>query len=91
MNKFALALFAILLLGGCTESAKQTEKVNRKSPSANSPTAPDTSVTRTGADGSGPDAADAASPIDAARLLAATIETAKAENKRVMVHLGAPG
>ncbi len=32
-----------------------------------------------------------AQPIDAAQLLSSSLATATAENKRVMVHLGAPG
>jgi hypothetical protein len=34
--------------------------------------------------------ADEASPVDAERLLASTLENAAADNKRVIVHLGAP-
>jgi hypothetical protein len=50
-----------------------------------------TPAAQTAAAESVPDAAEAPSPIDAERLLASTLESAKAENKRVMVHLGAPG
>ena len=53
-------------------------------------------VTETNAENDSPPVANAtgaaeASSIDAAILLASTLENAKAENKRVMAHLGAPG
>ena len=61
-----------------------------KSTTASATVATETSGAQSAAGKSVPDAADAGSPIDAARLLASTLERAKAENKRVMVHLGAP-
>ena len=90
MKRSALRLFAVLLLGGCAESAKETEMADDKSPAANATEAAETPAVQTAAGGSVPDAAEAASPVDAERLLASTLESAKADNKRVMVHLGAP-
>ncbi len=80
MKRFALGLFVVLLLGGCAESAKETGTASDKSPAASQTTAGEPV----------PDAAEATSPVDAEKLLASTLKSAKADNKRVMVHLGAP-
>ena len=86
MKRFALGSFGVLLLIGCADLAKEMEMVNDKLPAANATVATETPAAESVADG----AADAASPIDAERLLASTLQNAKAANKRVMVHLGAP-
>ena len=88
MKKSALGLFAVVLLSGCAESARETKVENDSLPVANATEASETPSAETAEP---PEAVEAASPIDAAELLASTLERAKAENKRVMVHLGAPG
>lgn len=75
MKRSFLRLLSILVLAGCAESGIETEIVNDNSPVANGP-APDTSAEVTS--------------VDAERLLASTLESAKADDKRVIVHLGAP-
>jgi hypothetical protein len=88
MKRSVLGLFAVLLLGGCSDSVRDMEMGNDKSPAANATVATETPATPAAAAGSA--AVEAALPVDAGRLLAATLERAKADNKRVMVHLGAP-
>lgn len=90
MKRIALGLFAVLLLGGCADSVEQTEMVDDKSPGAKATTATEKPMAQTAASDSVPDTAEAASRLDAERLLASTLECAKADSKRVMVHLGAP-
>ena len=90
MKRSAISLFAVLLLGGCAESVEETEMANDKSPAANATVATETPAARIAAGESVPDAAEAASAVDAEMLLASTLESAKADNKRVIVHLGAP-
>jgi hypothetical protein len=90
MKRSVLGLFAVLLLGGCSDSVRDMEMGNDKSPAANATVATETPATPAAAAGSAAAAVEAALPVDAARLLAATLERAKADNKRVMVHLGAP-
>ncbi len=90
MKRFTVGLLAALLLGGCRDSARETKTWDDKSPATSSAAASDTSAGRSeGADDTF-DAADAVVPVDAESLLAATFAAAKMEDKRVMVHLGAP-
>ena len=84
MKKTALGILAILLLGGCVESAKDLEPATGKSVAAKA------SVPQTAATESVPNTTLADSSVDAAELLASTLRSAKAADKRVMVHLGAP-
>lgn len=90
MKRTALGLFAVLLLGGCGDSVEQTEMVDGKLPTAKATTATEGPMAQNAASDSALDTAEAASPLDAERLLASTLECAKADSKRVMVHLGAP-
>lgn len=87
MNKSAICLFAVFLLGGCDESVEETETLNDKPTAADVRMPAETpSVRSTEAESV---AAEATPPSDAESLLTATLEIAKADNKRVMVHLGA--
>jgi hypothetical protein len=90
MERSALGLCAVLLLCGCSDSVREMEVVNERSPAANANVATETPATQAAAAESVPDAVETALPVDAERLLASTLESAKADNKRVMVHLGAP-
>ena len=90
MKRSALKLFVVLLLGGCAESVDEAEMVNDESSAANAAVATETPAAQPAAAVSVSDTAEEASSVDAERLLASTLEKAKAENKRVMVHLGAP-
>ncbi len=90
MTRFAFGLFGLLLLGGCADSVKEAETVTGKSPVGNVPVATEKPSARTTVAESVPGAAEVASAVDAERLLASTLASAKADNKRVMVHVGAP-
>ena len=86
MKRSALRLFAVLLLGGCSVPATETELAKDESTARGT----ETSSTQSVAGESLSDAPDAASSGDAERLLASALQSAKADDKRVMVHLGAP-
>ena len=88
--KTTLGLLAVLLLGGCADSGNDVQPANGKSPADDAATAAQEPAARTAAVESGPVATAADSSLDAERLLASTLESAKAQNKRVLVHLGAP-
>ena len=90
MKRSALRLFAVLLLGGCAESVEETEMANDKSPVANATVTTETPTAENAAAELFSDPAEAISPVDADMLLASTLDSAKADNKRVIVHLGAP-
>jgi hypothetical protein len=90
MKSLPLGLLAVLVLGGCGTSAPETATPNGRSPVNKAMVPPETSGDQTVAAESAPPVVEAAPLVDAERLLASTLATAKAENKRVMVHLGAP-
>jgi len=75
MKRSALGLLGVLLLGGCADSGEDAAIVTKKSPARNTATESP--------------AAEKGSPLDAERLLASALASAKADDKRVMVHLGA--
>jgi hypothetical protein len=91
MGKTALAILAFLVLGGCADSAKDVEPAISKSPTAEemSVTAQELAAQPVTIE-SVFDTKMADSSVDAAALLAFTLELAKAADKRVIVHLGAP-
>jgi hypothetical protein len=61
-----------------------------KSAAADVPVAAEPPAARVAPNPVDPAAQEAASTVDAEALLASTLEQAKTDNKRVMVHLGAP-
>jgi hypothetical protein len=89
-KKSALTLFALVLLSGCSQSASETTSEDDSSPTANATQAAETSSAAPTTVIEPPDATSVTAPIDAAKLLASTLERAQVEDKRVIVHLGAP-
>jgi hypothetical protein len=89
MNKFAHSFLAAVLLSGCAESARDSKPGNESPPVSAAKETLKTPPSQT-ATADPTAAAEVASATDAASLLASTLEEAKAQNKRVMVHLGAP-
>lgn len=92
---FLLGL-AVLAVGGCAESAKsgKPESGDRSADKsaakvADVPQEPVVPSAATAPDSDTDIVADDA-PLNAEALLASTLENAKADDKRVMVHLGAP-
>ncbi len=90
METTVLAILAILLLGGCADSAKDVKPATGKSPTATATVTAQELAAQTAATESVSDTTLADWSVDAAVLLASTLEVAKAADKRVMVHLGAP-
>ncbi len=83
MHKATLLIFACLLFGGCADSAREEK------PTTDDATAGELAAQPATAESvSGKALADTSN--DATILLASTLERAKAADKRVMVHLGAP-
>lgn len=78
MNRAILGLVGILLIAGCTDSTRENEVGNGKTSSA------------VAENGSGGSDADRQSAVDAEQVLASALENARANDKRVLVHLGAP-
>lgn len=94
MKKTAVALLAVWLLAGCTDSAKKVDSVTKTSPQAKATEKTQELAAQTAKTESKSDTTLAESPVDATVdatvLLATTLEKAKSTDKRVMVHLGAP-
>lgn len=90
MKKTAVALLAVWLLAGCTDSAKKVDSVTKTSPQAKATEKTKELAAQTAKTESKSDTTLAESPVDATVLLATTLEKAKSTDKRVMVHLGAP-
>ena len=86
MEKFAVWSLATLLLGGCTESAREVEIATR-----NSVTDSAFAVGETRTFKPGPKAVEVTSPVDAEAALASTLERARADKKRVFVHVETAG
>jgi thiol-disulfide isomerase/thioredoxin len=78
MTRSALALCGALLLGGCADTAPEANTPAGKSGAASVQIE------------SAPDSARTGPLVDAERLLAEALAQAKSENKRVLLHLGAP-
>jgi hypothetical protein len=83
MKKAALGLLAALLVFGCADSVRES-----KSASIAEPTTKPATQSATGKSAS--EAKPTESRIDAEKLFNDTLASAKMQNKRVMVHLGAP-
>ena len=79
MKKFGFAVLAAVFFLGCTESGTELEST-------------DSSVQPKSAETTSPPSQETASPSsnDAQGLLASAMASAQADDKRVMVHLGAP-
>lgn len=90
MKNTALGLFTVLLLGGCADSAMDAKPVGSQSPAASADVAAQDPILHSDGSESDLKTTAVASSVDAERLLASTLENAKTQNKRVMVHLGAP-
>ena len=102
MKTATIGLLAILLLSGCssanTEPAESEPIVGDSSPAAvtdsadpsQDQSAPDSNDASDGHDRTEAASKETASLVDAEQLLASTLACARADNKRVMVHLGAP-
>ena len=80
---------AALLLAGCADTGKEVKPAGGKSPTADADVAGQETADLSTAVASDP-ATTAHASVDAEKLLASALETAKADNKRVLVHLGAP-
>ncbi|MEQ1906482.1 MAG: hypothetical protein ABL888_20025 [Pirellulaceae bacterium] len=83
MKKTALGLLAALLLVGCADSGRESKPASVAEPTTKpaTPSATGKSVAET---------KTTESRIDAEKLFNDTLAIAKMQNKRVMVHLGAP-
>ena len=90
MQKTGVGFLIVLLLGGCVDSRHDPKSTGDKSPSANVVDAAQQPVGQNAAVESVTDVNEVTSSVDAERLLASTLASAKAQNKRVLVHLGAP-
>ena len=87
MPKATSLLLASLLFWGCTRSAEDVPSTSGQTP-ANAKAVE--SAARPATTASAPRAALADSPVHAGVLLAATLEAARASDKRIIVLLGAP-
>jgi len=90
MKNTAIALLAVLLLAGCTDSVKKVDSVTKSSPKTKATDDTQEPAVQTAKAEPDSQAILADSPVDATVLLAATLEEAKSSDKRVLVHLGAP-
>jgi hypothetical protein len=90
MNKTGLAILTCLLISGCTDSPQDVELARTESRDANPTLTEHEFGARTEVAAAVADSTMGDSLADAASLLASTLEKAKAADKRVMVHLGAP-
>jgi len=88
MEKRGLALLACLLFGGCGNSVEDVDSATSKTVPVKV-AAPERAAQSAVVE-SVHDAERANSRVDASVLLASTLENAKACDKRVLVHLGAP-
>ena len=86
MKKTGLAILTFLLMCGCTESPPKSKLAGSESATSTEQKSGDRS------DVADPvsDSAEVDASIDATVLLQSTLAKAKAADKRVMVHLGAP-
>ncbi len=99
MRRTSLLVLALLLGGGCAEAPDDpTSQVSGPAPAGPSQEARPSAAPGSEQQAASSDAvaSEANAPtetpavIDAESLLASTLQQAQAENKRVMVHLGAP-
>lgn len=88
MKKATSAILAFLLLSGCGNSGEDVHSTSNQSPTTKAIEAELGGQSAVPAPAPEKESGD--SPIDAAELLASTLASAKARDKRVFVHLGAP-
>ncbi len=86
MEKATLVILAVVLISGCAKPVPETALESESLAPGQVRKASESPGKQVGGEASAAPAA-----IDAAQLLASTLEHAKAEDKRVLVHLGAPG
>ncbi len=90
MRRTVLWLYLIALIGGCADSGTEVETATGNRPAANATVETQQPTGQDVASEPESETAVAAPPVDAEQLLATTLATAKADDKRVLVHLGAP-
>ena len=90
MKKIGLILIAVAFVGGCAKTVEESKPSPDESPATESAEEKGTVAAQPDAAKSTTDVVKEDGPIDAESLLAATLAQATAEDKRVMVHLGAP-
>ena len=99
MRRMSFVVLALVLGGGCADSARELNSgANASKPAASSPAGearkPQDSQDHSAQSKAGAlgavTATEDSSVVNAEVLLASTLQQARTEDKRVMVHLGAP-